>query len=235
MPGSDITKQVESLSDSRLPLILNSQQQTLFNALLEKDDSLARIYLGAIRVLGDDSNPDRVALASHNIRELINLLPRYLGVDIKDRQARLGDKVANLRDQWQKAGTRSKCHAEDNWQGEIDKPLQSLLKDLERFFVWYDDHFRRRKAVVRHLLKKLDPAPISLPEPIADLHVQEWEKYHNYFVALAHHDKTTTEDELTSWISSLERFLLDKLRPRTFEEIDEIDQIIKQAEENDKS
>lgn len=235
MPDSDITKQVESVSDSRPPFILNSQQQTLFNALLEKDVSLAHIYLGAIRVLGDDGNPDRVALASHNIRELINLLPRYLGIDIKDRQARLRDKVANLRDQWLKVGTHSKCHVEDNWQGEIDKPLQSLLKDLERFFVWYDDHFPRRKAVVGHLLKKLDPAPIPLPEPIADLHVQEWEKYHNFFVALAHHDKTTTDDELISWISSLERFLLDMLRPRTFEEIDEIDQIIKQAEENDKS
>ncbi len=233
MPEGDITKQAESLSNSGLPFILNSQQQTLFNVLLEKDGSLARIYLGAIRVLKDDGNPDRIALASHNLRELLQRIPRYLGVDSRNREERLSDKVSALRTRWQKASTRSKCHAEDNWQGEIDKPLQLLLKEIEKFFVWYDDHFRKRKAVVLHLLKKLDPAPSPLPEPIADLHVQEWEKYHNFFVALAHHGTTTTDDELTSWISSLERFLLDRLRPRTFEEIDEIDQIIKQAEEND--
>jgi hypothetical protein len=235
MPESDITKQAESLSDSRLPFILNSQQQTLFNALLEKDASLARIYLGAIRVLGDDGNPDRIALASHNIRELINLLPRYLGVDIQDRQVRLGDKVANLRAQWHRACEKSNSFDQDNWQGEIDQPLKLLLEQVKSFFTWYDDYFRKRKVVVLDTLLKLDPAPIPLPDPIADLHVEEWEQYYNFFVALAHHGRTITDEEVASWLYRLERFLIDRLQPRTFEEIDEIDQIIRQAEENDKS
>lgn len=235
MPKIDIPEQEESLSDSKLPFILNSQQQTLFNALLEKDGKLARIYMGTIRILGDDGNPDRIALASHNIRELINLLPRYLGVDIKDRQVSLRDKVYNLRTQWQRATTKSNCYDQNDWQGEIDPPLKLLLGKVNSFFTWYDDNFRKRKNVVLDTLRKLDPAPIPLPEPIANLHVEEWEQYYSYFVALAHHDKATTIDELNLWINSLERFLLDRLQPRTFEDIDEIDRIIRQAEENDKS
>jgi hypothetical protein len=235
MPDSNIPNHVESLPDPNLPIILNSQQQSLFDALLEKDPSLARIYLGAISVLRNDGNPDRIALASHNLRELINLLPSYLGVDIKERQVSLKSEVNNIRDQWQSACGKSQCFDQEVWEGKIDQPLHSLLKHLMSFFTWYDDNFRKRKEIVLNTLVTLDPSPIQLPEPIAELHVKEWERYYSYFVALAHHGRTTTVDEFASWINSLERFLLDRLRPRTFEEIDEIDEIIQQVEENDKS
>jgi hypothetical protein len=58
------------------PLILPEQQLALYKALLRKHDVLAQMYYGAIKVLTDIDNPERYALAAHDMRELMEKLPK---------------------------------------------------------------------------------------------------------------------------------------------------------------
>jgi hypothetical protein len=52
----------------------------------------------------------------------------------------------------------------------------------------------------------------------------------DFFQAISHHLKTTDETEFRQWLDALERFLLDRLCPRTFSDIDVIDTIIREGE-----
>jgi len=61
-PGDALTEGLSRLSGS---------QRTLYEALASKDPRLARMYLGALSVLDRQGNPDRLALASHGLRELM--------------------------------------------------------------------------------------------------------------------------------------------------------------------
>ena len=50
---------------------LTLRQKRLLGTLLERDETSARAYAGALKVLADDENPDRLALAAHNLRQLV--------------------------------------------------------------------------------------------------------------------------------------------------------------------
>ena len=51
------------------PFELSPLQQRIFKRLADIDPKLARMYEGGLRVLLDDTNPERVALSAHSIRE----------------------------------------------------------------------------------------------------------------------------------------------------------------------
>jgi hypothetical protein len=53
-----------------------------------------------------------------------------------------------------------------------------------------------------------------------------------YFQAIAHHGRQPPEEDFRARIDALERFLLDRLRPRTFADFDAIDDIIQEGESN---
>jgi hypothetical protein len=57
-----------STGDGR-PFELNPQQQRIFERLANIDTKLARMYEGGLRVLLDESNPERIALSAHSMRE----------------------------------------------------------------------------------------------------------------------------------------------------------------------
>ena len=51
------------------PFQLNPHQQLIFKRLTQIDPKLARMYEGGLRVLLDETNPERIALSAHSIRE----------------------------------------------------------------------------------------------------------------------------------------------------------------------
>ncbi len=80
------------------------------------------------------------------------------------------------------------------------------------------------------VLRSLDPQGLSLPTPIEQLRIEEWEQCRDYFERVSHHDILPLREDLLLWITTLERFLLDRLRPRTFEDFTAIDRIIDEGE-----
>jgi len=182
------------------------------------------MYLGGIQVMADRSNADRLALAAHAFRELMGQLANlYSGVE---RLTPMGEKVSLFQKQWEKARARSVCHADGEWKGSIDDALSRFLVHCRQFFDWHASSFPRRRERVGETLQRLDRSPIRLPRVLTELSVAAWSSIYDYWNRVAHHNVEPGEDEFLEWVASLERFLLDRLIPRTFEDLSEIDALI---------
>lgn len=202
-------------------LRLGQQQQRLVEILAEQDSAASSIYIGALSVFADSTNPDRLALAAHGLRELINLMPRYFDALPVEQPGRLGDKVRALHDAWKAEARRA---------SSLDAPpTPKFTKKLRDFFEWWENHQPSQNDATAYLLRVLDPSSRPLPSPIQDLRVAEWRTIRDYFVRRAHHDETT-EDEFNDWLNAFERFVLQLVRPRTFENMDRLDMLIAEGE-----
>lgn len=218
-----------STSDSQpIRLELSGQQLALYKALAGKDIKLAQMYHGALSVLSQSENTDRLALAAHGLRELMEKLPRYLDVPMVNL-GEVSERIRTLNRSWHRTLERSACHNNGTWSGEIDGFLQKFLKATHEFFERVKDHPTWKQQAAR-ILRKLDPLDRALPQPIENLQVKEWNEIRNYFVNVSHHNASADPEEFELWLSALERFLLERLIPRTFDDQTRIDEIIKEGE-----
>ena len=55
----------------------------------------------------------------------------------------------------------------------------------------------------------------------------------SYFLKIAHHRSDPSDDDFMKWQYEFERFLLDRLKPRTFEDTDAIDSLIARGRRDD--
>lgn len=208
-------------------LLLTGQQQTLLTALVEKDSQLAKIYLGAVHVLHQDGNPDREALAAHAMRELMEKLPQFIDVPTAEKPkkpASLNVKVRELSDHW--AGVSAEII-----NGTVITPkLRRFHIKVKNFFDWFEQSFPKRREQTAAALRGLDVTGRSLPTPIQELHIKHWGLCNGFFQSVSHHGRLCSQEEFSSWLDELERFLLDRMRPRTFETFSALDSIIAEGE-----
>lgn len=197
------------------------RQQTLVSVLDDRNPDATAIYVGALRVLADSSNPDRLALGAHAIRELMNLIPRYFELPIEEKDDSLGNKVHALSDAWRQEQSRSRPPG--------DPFSAKFVGQLAAFFAWHVRHHPKQREFAATLLAYLDPSKRALPPPIEELRVAEWRAMRDFFVGAAHH-KACEQAELETWLESLETFLLNLVKPRFFENADELDALIAEAE-----
>jgi len=235
-PLKSASDQTEELSagDKSGPLRLVGQQEDLydaFSALSEEGPELARMYHAATTILNTDF-PERMVLAAHEIRELMEKLPRYMDVPITATGYGLKGEVRNLHDRWMRAIERTGCYADGNWRGKLDGALRSFLKGLGRFFDRFSAHMPSRREETRQLLRKLDGGAPPLPEHLEDLNVAQWLDMREFFESVAHHGGTT-EDQFRRRLEGFEAFSLGRLRPPTFADLDEIDRLIQEGEAGD--
>jgi hypothetical protein len=222
------------VADQGAPLALTGQQRALHRALVEKDPYLATMYFGARIVLTQPQNPDRLALAAHGIRELMEKLPIYLGLEMKAQKEALKAKVIELHSHWETGITKTQCHQQGQWQGEIDKHLRKLLQCCHTFFDWFKAHTPRRKDEFVSALRRMDISGRALPGPLEGLNVRAWDELRSFFQAVAHHQKEPGAQDFDEWLDALERFLLDRLSPRTCADLDVLDEIIREGESHGK-
>src|SRR5437899_2193313 len=100
-PTREPSGAIPAVESRGLELRLTDQQLFLQRVLAERDITAEALYVGALRVLADEENPDRLALAAHGLRELIGGLPRYFNLPVLVR-VRMGDKVNALHAAWKK-------------------------------------------------------------------------------------------------------------------------------------
>ncbi|GAG29473.1 unnamed protein product, partial [marine sediment metagenome] len=176
-------------------LRLSGLQEALSQALEREGGDLLTIYLGALYVLQQIDNPDRLALASHNFRELMDNILR-VRADVREVTVSLTPKVMNLRDDWHRAAKETSClNGDGNWMGEIDKHLNGFLRKVADFFKWFDDHRPRRAKEIAGMLQGFDPASIPLPDVLEKLNVNIWEEIRTFFLRVLHHGRKVDEDE----------------------------------------
>jgi hypothetical protein len=206
------------------PFQMTGRQQLVHRSLTDKSEPVALLYECGLRVLADGSNPGRVLLAAHAIREMMGGLPKVLELPVLAEQGRLGDQMNALEPIWHGA-EKSKCHQEGEWTGEIDGPLQNLMKGLHKFFQWWKESRPRRRDLAAHLFRQTDPADMPLPETLEKMRVDRWLALLDFFVRVAHGSSTTLE-ELTAAVEELEQILLDNLYRRPSEDLSAIDAIL---------
>jgi hypothetical protein len=230
---------INSLSQLRKPsttqLQLVGQKQALYQALIDKDPKLAAMYFGAIAVLEQRDNPETLVLAAHNLREMMEKLPKYLDLPVSAKPLSLKEKVQDLIRRRDKAINNSSCHTEDGWQGEIDKPLRQFLREMDEFSGWFKESQPTRRQRIAKVIRGLDPSGRALPESLENKQLALWDRCNDFFQGVSHHTKDCTQEAFEEQLSILENFLLDRLSPRTFEDFAVIDKLIKEVEEGDQS
>ena len=206
------------------PFQMTGRQQLVHRSLTDKSEPVALLYECALRILADVSNPGRVLLSAHAIREMMGGLPKVLELPVLAKQGRLGDQMNALEPIWDGA-KKSKCHQAGEWAGEIDGPLQSLLKRLPKFFQWWKESHPRRRDVATELFRHADPAGMPLPETLEKKRADRWLALLDVFNNVAHGSSTTLE-EFTASLEGLEQILLDNLYRRPSENLSAIDAIL---------
>jgi len=217
------------------PMQLRSREKALLDALHREDPRLANMYLGAILVLNQRENPERAVFAAHSARELMEKLPRYRDVPshIEPKtQPSLLSEVRSLAQTWASV-VKGSTGARNRWSGEVDKSLVRFLVAAEKFFAWLNAERPIRIEGVTRLVRQLDPMSDRMPSEIEAIRVREWNACHDFLTAAAHHGSNANEDDVRAWLEVLERFLLDCLAPRTFEDRAELRAIIREAEGRD--
>jgi len=191
------------------------------------------MYRGAIHVLEDLRNPERFVHAAQSFREIIEKLPAYFdAVPQKANQQKLGDGVRNLEEAWSRAHG-SEARNEGAWSGSIDKRLRRFLRKVEKFFAWYAEHHPRRRAEIGAALQAIEGSGLPpLPAKLADLQVSYWMEIKDFFTFVAHHRRSTNDEEFDQWKGALERLLLIYLAPPAVEEIQTIESILEEGEKN---
>ena|ERR1035437_10278853 len=215
---------VDELSSRVEPLeeltTLEERQLALLGVLIGKDNSVARMYIGALMARASEENPDYLSQACHSVRELIDNLPKYFQVTVK-RTGSLKDQVISLQSAWGR---------EPRVKNRSSKPLtERFAKKVEGLLNWFTDNFPARREVARTTVRELDVSGRRMPLPIEDVRADEWMAIRDWFVRSTHHGGCTS-DEFDQWIYQFEMFLLNLAKPRPFDNADIIDELIAEGE-----
>jgi hypothetical protein len=202
------------------------RQQLIRGSLVQKSQELADLYEAALRVYSDRGNPARLILAAHSIRELAGGLPNAFDLPIPVDPGLITDRVNALEPIWNNA-TKSGCHQQGAWTGDIDGPLRKLLQKLHEFFEWLKENRPKRRLVAAQMFRDADPSGMPLPETLEQTRVQKWLELRRYFSNAAH-GESTTEDEFAANVETLEKILLDSLYRQPSEDLTAIDRILEE-------
>ncbi len=211
-------------------LTLEGQQLAFFRALAESSSELAGWYLGACIALATPANPESLVQAAHSIRELMNNLHTIAPVPVEVATGRLGDKFADMKSTWQRAKENTTCFSEANgWGGEIDDHARHGFQAVDEAIAWNETNRRRWKELHLETIRGLDVSNQQVPAWIEEGFVDQWDQIRTYFVRVAHR-ASTSRDEFSGVLATLERFVLDRLKPRTYSEQATLDALIREAE-----
>ena len=118
------------------PFPLSSRQQQVYNILSEKAPECARMYFGALKVWSDKDNPERLCMAGHVLRELMDKIGPHLDVpiadpELKQGQGRLNDKFSAVEKRLVIAEKKSGNWSNNGWTGPIHTTTARVLFELQ--------------------------------------------------------------------------------------------------------
>lgn len=225
---------VTSNADAAMPvghdLPLTTQQRGVLGELIREDAQLANMYLGAIHVRDQRSNPDRFSQAAHSLRDLLDRIGSRRGGPIASGPD-LHKEVCDLRGKWPDDGIPTVF--EDRTDSPVfDKPLRDFLEAAAAFFARFDSRPPNRREQAGRFFAATDPLQRRLSPPIEKIHVTRWLDVRRDLLAIAHHGRSPTETEFQALLDSFDSLLIERLRPKVFEQQDELDRIIAEGEGN---
>jgi hypothetical protein len=215
-----------------VPLI--GRKRALSEALAERDAKLSAMYLGALAAVSMNNNPERLIQAAHSLRELMEKLPQYLDVERREKAGvegfHLRAKIQELKAQWDDRTLKSACYAGGEWKGEIDAPLRRHLKGIEKFFPSFSAAFPKRQLQAKNAIRDMDRSNRTPPPSIELLQVKIWQEMSDYFQLVSHHGPATSDPDFDAHLTELEEFLLTRMRPRTYDDLVQIADLVRETE-----
>lgn len=212
------------------PPQLTGQQLAFYNALLERDADLASWYLGARYALQKTANPEALVHAAHSIRLLMNDLHTIGALAPQASAGNLTDRFNAMREKWEKGKRNSNCYSEGGgWNGEIDGHARRSFEEVDAAISWHIANRPAWEERHRTTIRVLDVSGRAMPGWIEDEYVRHWNTLRDYFVKVAKHHHTDW-NEFGAALDALERFVLERLKPRTYSEFAELDAVIAKAE-----
>jgi hypothetical protein len=195
------------------PLLeLSGRARDVLVVLSEKSKEAGALYQSALSVLADRENPRSVRLAACGLRELLDELHE------EEETETLGNRVKKLSEQWDVA-KRS--------VGVTSESLDSgFIQTLEVFFVEHKKDYPGRRSQASDTIQRLDPSGRTAPPTVNEARGREWMTFSSYFSNVLHGKIRPTEDAFRAQLEAFERFLLDWLRPRTFDDLSDMDDLI---------
>ena len=175
------------------------------------------MYLGAVCVFDQSSNPDRIPQAAHSLRELVDAL---FGGPVAEGPGLHGE-VIDLRAKW--PGDRMLTQYQD--QADLlmlDDEIRGFLEAINDFFTRFDDRPRSRREQVMRLVRARGLS--------TGRYVARWLGMRRQFLAVAHHGKSVTDAQFRQLLDDCDSLVIELLRPKMFDQLDEIDRIIAEAE-----
>jgi hypothetical protein len=210
MSGHDSPNSSPSLQ-SRPPELADRQREVC-DALAREGDQVVALYVGALRVLADFENPARIRLAACGLREVLD--------DFQD--APKGDslkvKVRRLAESW--TVTRRSQRSERS--GEFDETLT-------HFFAEFEDDFPQRRELAGKTIMKLDRSGRTPSPVVHQARGQAWMDLSSYFSNVLHGKIRPADEEFAARREALEGFLLDLFQPPTFNNYDQLDELISEG------
>ncbi|HEX4114905.1 MAG TPA: hypothetical protein VHY18_03425 [Solirubrobacteraceae bacterium] len=198
---------------SQRPLLgLSGRARDVLAVLAREDEEARALYESALRVLDDRENPRRVRLAACGLRELLDAFHE------EKKGGSLGDRVKRLSDEWDEA-KRSPGIAEGTFGS-------GFVQSLESFFVEYKKDYPGRKRQASDTIERRDPAQRTPQPAVRDARGRDWMTLSGYFSNVLHGKIRPTEAEFRAQLEALESFLLDWLRPMTFDDLSDMDDLI---------
>lgn len=210
--------------DSRLAL--TPTQQELFKALADKRTDMASCYHAGIAILNDQILPDRLPLAAHSFRELIEKLPND-GTTI-DQGPALADEVNALRSRWNKALAEDAVHGGEPWCRGVGEFLRAFLVAATEFFIRREAVAGGRRQEAVKFLDRLDVGTVALPEDVQQKNAAHWLKLRRYFTDVSHHRFPAEDGEFRERVTQLEVFLHSRLIPRPTADFAAIDALLQE-------
>ena|ERR1043166_4209361 len=214
------------------PPSLSGRQRILVDALERKSQNATiaiGMYLEAMRALRRMDSLEAHHVAAYELREFMNSLPRVLDLPVVQFD-QIMNRIRTFIDRWGTATKASACLKDGKWDGQIDDQLRRALTSTREFVEWVEHQVPTRRIETSAVLRKLFPSERPMPTALLDIRVNEWSDLLRYFNNVAHHDSRPDVVEFDRRVQSLEEFLLDLLAPRTFEDQDEIDRLIRETE-----
>ena len=213
-------------------LQLTQQQKDVVRALQGRENDrypLSQWYLGALYVLDNQRNPDRIAQAAHSLRELLEKLPmEALESDLQGNS----NNFPEIRREIAARIARDQQRYPEGWNGKpIDRLLAETLEKASLYFEKIQQPSRREQ--VRLAIMDMDPLADQFDAKILNLKRDSIYKLSMQFQKLAHHRGKPDAEEFETHLEFLGKELLDLFAPITAQDQQEIRSILKRTDRTD--
>ncbi|MEZ5077225.1 MAG: hypothetical protein R2725_07270 [Solirubrobacterales bacterium] len=220
MSAEEISRQPPDDGEDRRLAELTPRSQDVLAMLTRQKGRADHFYEGALRALGDRSNPVGPESAAYCLRELIEELER--AALAPKAGPGLGELFDAFRPIWREAERSPEDH------GLLDNCDPAVFA-ADQFVEAADATRATRRDRAQTTFSELDPVRRPDPPDTHEARVKRLLDFRAEFNHVLHGEEPTDPEVLKASVEAFETFLLAWFAPSTFEDFSEIDELLEEG------